>query len=155
MSTDWFTCTASTEYDGNYGCEKVYDLNAAGAGPGWATRSQGEGAWIKIQFPQYVQLSRVEIRHRSGNSPGESFKDITLSFSDGTNQSAILQDGTDPEWNVITMTSLVKTHSVKILANSVHASTLNPGFSEIRFSGCPGMSNRLLKCYKKPWSQYI
>ena len=151
MPTHSFTCTASTEYDSRYRCSNVYDLNRA---TDWATRGQGADGWIEIQFNDpsnfNVQISKIETRHRTGGSvSGDNFKDITLSFSDGTNQSAILQDGTDPEWNVIKMSSLVKTRSIKILCTSMQSSVvLNPGFSEIRFYGCPGIVEKTLRCNK-------
>ena len=74
-------------------------------------------------------------------------------FDDGTTQSASLKDGTDPEWNVIAINPSVKTKSIKISAMSVHETHgLNPGFSDIRFYSCPGMSRSYSKL-AKAWLQ--
>ena len=141
MPTHSFTCTASTEYDSRYRCSNVYDFNRA---TDWATRGQGADGWIEIQFNDpsnfNVQISKIGTRHRTGGSvSGDNFKDITLSFSDGTNQSTTLPDGTNPEWNLIKMNPWVQTRSVKISATSVHGPKhYNTGFSEIKFYGCPG-----------------
>ena len=139
MSTNGFTCNASSEYSPNYACGKSYDSNV---GSEWATRNEGAGAWIEIQLPEYAQLSKIETKHRlGGRYSGENFKDIILSFSNSTTQSASLKDGIDPEWNVIAINPSVKTNSVKFSAINVHEThALNPGFSEIKFYTCPGMS---------------
>ena len=113
----------------------MYDSDT---GTEWATEGEAVGAWIEIQFGKIYSLSKIETRHRDGgSSSAENFKDITLMFSDGTNQTATLQDGTDPEWNVVMVNPSVKTNSIKILAISAYGQA-NNGFSEIRFYGCPG-----------------
>ena len=139
ISTKGFTCTASSEYNRDHPCSKVYDSNT---GSSWATKNEGVGAWIDIQLPKYAQLSKIETRNRyRGRRSGKNFKDITLSFSDGTSQTANIKDGTDPEWNVIAIDPSVKTMSIRISVTGVHgAHVLNPGFSEIRFYSCKGMS---------------
>ena len=139
MSTKVFTCNESSEYSLDYTCSKAYDSNT---GSEWATINEGAGAWIEIQMTEYVLLSKIETRHRfGGRHSGENFKEITLSFSDGTSQFASLEDGTDPEWNVIAISPSVKTTSIRISATSVHGThVLNPGLSEIRFYSCSGMT---------------
>ena len=139
MSTNGFTCIASSEYSFAYACNKSYDLND---GSGWATKNEGAGAWIEIELPKYAILSKIETKHRfRGRYSGVNFKDIILSFSDGTSQSASLKDGISSEWNVIAINPSVKTKSIKISAVSVHNTyVLNPGFAEIRFYSCPGMT---------------
>ena len=139
ISTEGFTCIASSEYSPEHACGKSYDSNA---GSGWATKNEGPGAWIEIQLPEYVQLSKVETKHRfRGRYSGVNFKDIVLSFSDGTAQSANLKDGTDPEWNVITIDPSVKTRSINISAMSVHETYVpSPGFSELKFYSCSGVT---------------
>ena len=103
------------------------------------------GAWIDIQFHEYYALSRIETRHRNGGtSSTKNFKDIILLFSNGNTKWATLQDGANPEWNVITMSALVKTNSIRISATSVYGTNSN-GFSEIRFYGCPGKTSNILK----------
>ena len=144
MSTNGFTCNASSEYSPNHACGKTYDSNV---GSEWATRNEGAGAWIEIKFPAYAQLSKIETKHRfGGRFSGENFKDIILSFSNNTTQSVCLKDGTDPEWNVIEINPSVKTKSLKISAMSAHERYgFNPGFSEIKFYTCPGMSRKYPK----------
>ena len=139
MCTSGFTCIASSEYSLAYTCNKSYDLNYHS---GWATKNEGAGAWIEIELPEYAIVSKMETKHRfRGRYSGVNFKDIRLSFSDGTSQSAVLKDGMHPEWNIISISPSVKTKSIKISAVNVHNSyVLNPGFSEIRFYSCPGMT---------------
>ena len=144
MSTNGFTCNASSEYSPNYACGKSYDSNV---GSEWATRNEGAGAWIEIHLPEDAELSKIETKHRfGGRYSGENFKDIMLSFSNNTTQFTSLEDGTDPEWNVIAINPTVKTKSMKLSAMSVHKTYgLNPGFSEIRLYTCPGMSRSYSK----------
>ena len=138
MSTTGFTCTASSEYNSGYSCSNVYDSNTDSE---WATLGQGAGAWIEIQFPSPVTISKIETRYRYGGiSSGENFKAITLLFTDGTIHSTTLTDGTNPEWNVVQMSLTVTTNSIKISATSLHGPTANPGFSEIRFYNCPDVA---------------
>ena len=34
----------------------------------WATNGAGVGAWIEIQFPERIELSKLETRHMYGGS---------------------------------------------------------------------------------------
>ena len=138
MSRRWFTCTASSEHNHDHLCSNVYDSDTETT---WATLGEGSGAWIEIQFPFDVTVTQIETRHRGGGGwdAGENFKDIALLFSDGTTQYASIQGGTNPEWNVVTMSPTVRTHFIRITAISLHGPTVNPGFSEIEFYGCPDM----------------
>ena len=136
MSTRGFTCNASSEYSLGYTCSKAYDSDH---GTEWAAKNEGPSAWIEIQLPEYAELSKIEIRNRN-RFPSENFKDITLSFADGTSQPAHLTIGLRPEWNIIALSPSAKTNSVKISATSVHGAHVNPGFSEIRFYSCASMT---------------
>merc|ERR1712129_100270 len=71
-------CSASSEYSNNYGCQKAYD---GSYGTDWATRGQGVGSWIRLNFTQKTGVSKVKIANRKGN---ERNRKIELSFDDGS-----------------------------------------------------------------------
>ena len=75
------SCTASSEFDGNYPCRNAYDGNMA---DGWATDKQGTGSWIKLQFAGAQAITAMNFANRHG----EESKGLKLEFSDGSTCSA-------------------------------------------------------------------
>ena len=103
----------------------------------WASKAQRVGAWIEIKFAAFNALTKLEFRHRFGGiSSGENFKDINLSFSDGTQMLHALQNGDKPEWYIVELNPIVEAKYVRLTGITVFG-THNNGFSEIKIFGCP------------------
>ena len=74
------TCVSSSEKSSTYNCIKAIDGVESGAG--WRSYNQGTGAWIKLEFFTSVFLYRIRVLQ--GLNKDASFKDIKMTFSDGT-----------------------------------------------------------------------
>ena len=121
------SCYASSEYSANYTCDKAFDENE---GDGWATRGEGDGAWIKINLDSLHHLTKVMIMQRSG----EYFKDISLEFLDGNPADFSLSNSTI--WEEIELdNNNITTNYVNISAINVH-NKVNNGFAEMKVFGC-------------------
>jgi hypothetical protein len=46
----------------------------------WATKGEGEGSWIQVDFRQKVKVT--SFRYQNRNNAAEDNKEIILSFSD-------------------------------------------------------------------------
>ena len=123
------SCLASTEYNtGGHACEAAFDGNE---GDGWATRNEGAGAWIRINFDGFYRLTKIMIMQRAGN---ERFKDISLDFFVGTSVQYTLQDS--KVWEEIVLSDdNMTTNYVEISAINVH-NKINNGFAELKVFGC-------------------
>ena len=128
---DILTCSASSEYSGSYACEKAIDGKSDTS---WATKGQGIGAWIQVNFGHVYQVEKIKIKHRTNNNQNEMFKDISLEFSDGTKVDYTLNN-VHQDWNAVAIDKRPISKFVKITAKSVYG-TINNGFSEIRVFGC-------------------
>ena len=131
------TCSASSEHSTNWGCENAIDGNS---GTDWATKGEGTGAWIKLDFGDTYTVRTIKIKHRStGNSPAaELFKGISLEFSDGKKVEYTLNNISylgGLVWNEVVLTRAPISDYVKITATSVYGA-INNGFSDIQVFGC-------------------
>ena len=123
------SCSASSEYayvDDRFHCESAFDSDPESD---WATQGEGVGSWIQSNFGAKYSVTRFEYRHRAHN---EDNRQITLSFSDGSNQSFVLQD------DVRSIQSFavrpVQTSFVRLTVDSVYE-TVNNGAAQISFYG--------------------
>ena len=88
----------------------------------WATRNEGQGAWISIKFKQLIQLSRLEYINR--RNPAERNSIIELTYDNGDIQTINLKNTSEiREINL----KPIKTTSVKILIKSVYGTINNGG----------------------------
>ena len=118
------SCSASTEYSSGYTCTNTFDGNE---GREWATRSEGVGAWIKVNLNGLYQITKIMFLQRNG----EYFKDISLEFSESDPVDYTLsasRSWEDLELDIIT-------NYVKISVTNIHYGT-NPGFGELKVFGC-------------------
>ena len=123
------TCSASSEHSAKHACSKAID-GAVTEGD-WATKGQGTGAWILLNFGKMYQITRMKLHHRYYTG----FKDLLLRFSNG--EDFLLQMGKDPyEWNEIVLPAnfSLSTH-VNITVTSHYAGS-NDGFAEIVVYAC-------------------
>ena len=63
---------------------------------GWVTNGIGEGSWIKIEFHQIIQISKIVYQHNdylTTKCCNQYFKDISFQFSDGTGGNVTVEDG--------------------------------------------------------------
>merc|ERR1712008_187397 len=130
------SCTASSEYDARHGCENTYDGQMSGqgsrndAGKAWATKGEGEGSWIKLNFDRLTTINTMEYYNRDAFRNNEANTDVSLLFSDGSTQ---IVNGISQNDSSTHMFSAVSTTSVKITVTGVHG-TVNNGAEEIIFS---------------------
>ena len=95
----------------------------------WATYREGAGSWIQSEFGATYRVARFEYRHRRHD---EDNRQITLSFSDGSSQTFILQDDVnDTQSFAVTP---VQSSFVRITVDSVYE-TVNNGARQITFYG--------------------
>ena len=118
------SCSASTEYSSGYTCTNTFDGNE---GREWATRSEGVGAWIKVNLAGLYQITKIMFLQRNG----EYFKDISIEFSESDPVDYTLsasRSWEDLELDIIT-------NYVKISVINIHYGS-NPGFGELKVFGC-------------------
>ena len=115
--------TASSEYNNDWKCSNAFNKKLKDGDNGmWATRAEGQGAWIKISFKQLVQVSRFEFKDR--RNPAERNSKIDLLFDDGEMQSFSLKSSDELRSFTI---KPVKTSSIKIIIKTVFGTINNGG----------------------------
>ena len=120
------SCSASSEYTDHFLCENAFDSNP---GSDWATQGEGVGSWIQSNFGAEYSVTRFEYRHRIYNQDNQR---ITLSFSDGSTQSFVLQDDINSIQSFVV--SPVQTSFVRLTVDSAYE-TVNNGARQIIFYG--------------------
>ena len=120
------SCSASSDSGGAFTCESAFDSDPESD---WATRRQGVGSWIQSNFGAEYLVTRFEYRHRIFN---EDNRQITLSFSDGSTQSFVLQD--DIRSIQPFAVSPGRTSFVRLTVDSVYE-TVDNGARQIIFYG--------------------
>ena len=119
------SCSASTEYSADYGCENAYDGDVENE---WATSEEGIGSWIELNFDGDYRVTKMEFTNRLAEVDQTS--QILLTFSDGETQTVDLERG-------VTIAELVETNSVnsvRVTVTDVYNS-YNNGAREIKFYG--------------------
>ena len=129
------SCSASTEFDERYACEKAFDGND----DGWAPEHDKLiGAWIKIKFDQH-RLTKVMVMQRNvDGTDRHGFKDITLEFSHGgpVYFTLLKEIGIYQTIELDKMGTNTFTNYVNITALTIYEDTFDAGFSELRVFGC-------------------
>ena len=123
------SCSASSEYayvDDRFHCESAFDSDPESD---WATQGEGVGSWIQSNFGAKYSVTRFEYRHRAHNTDNGQ---ITLSFSDGSTQSFVLQDDVRSIQSFVV--SPVQTSFVRLTVESVYE-TVHNGARQIIFYG--------------------
>jgi len=146
------TCSASTEHPGGYTCQKAIDGNS---GTDWATRGEGAGAWIQLNFPKKYEVKSLTLTHRAtgGHRQGELFKDLTFEFSNGQTAGPFTMDNSAGSSKSFTIPNKIVSKFVKITATSAYT-TINNGFSEIIVKGCPIVCKDKNENCSKYWESY-
>ncbi len=129
-------CTAqsssygNTGIDGGYGCSHALDgIYADGDGSAWATQNEGAGSFMTVTFDKAYALSAIGYMQRGCSC--EWNKTLTLSFSDGSTQTVVLDNIQGPKQYALTA---VTTSWVKVTVKDVYATT-NNGAAEVEFMG--------------------
>ena len=132
-------CLASSEFSNNYPCENAIDRKS---NTDWATKGEGSGAWIKLNFGGFYRVTSIRIKHRAtGSRPSlELFKGISFEFSNGEKFEFTLNNIPYTSANGLVCNNIKFPNNpssdyVKITATSVYG-TINNGFSDIRVFGC-------------------
>ena len=77
-------CSASSEAP-NYSCNAAFSTKMYDEENGiWATKGEGTGAWIEIEFKSIFEITKFEFKDRS--HPGERNSKIELLFENGETQ---------------------------------------------------------------------
>ena len=128
------TCSASSEYSGGYSCQKAIDGNS---GTDWATRGQGAGAWIQLNFPGNYEVRKMSFTHRAtgSNRAGELFKDLTVELSGGNTVGPFTLGQSAGGSYTFNFPEGLKSNYARVNINS-HYTRINNGFSDIRVYGC-------------------
>ena len=131
------TCTASSELNRRFGCNKAFDgnLSIGKQKNAWASLGEGVGAWIEAKFEGKKAIHQLKLLQRL--YPGEANKKIELKFgNNGPRQIATLPAKGDKHWNIIKLSNNIVTDSIRITIKEVYG-TVNNGFKEIQIFGCP------------------
>jgi len=117
------SCTASSEFDAQYGC-----ANVANSDGEWATKAEATGSWIQMNFASETTINTMKYTNRDFI---ESNKKVQLEFSDGS--TVVVDDITQSEVVSTHRFPSVSTSSVKISVIE-HYTWVNNGAKEITFS---------------------
>lgn len=139
LESSMITCTASSEYSGDYVCQKAFD--GPGKMPceddwknGWATKGEGVGAWIKAEFVEVIAIKKLRIKQRISGK--EQNSGIEIAFDGGVKKDFKLGVKGCNSWNIINLSEPVATRTMKIRISSVYGPPDNNGFKEIEIYGC-------------------
>jgi hypothetical protein len=76
------SCKDSSSYSNNWGCRNgLNGHNKDIEGSMWATKSEGVGAWLQIEFKNLFQVSKIVYHNR--RNPSERNSEIVTVFSNG------------------------------------------------------------------------
>ena len=83
------TCIGASSTYKNYKCDNAIDGGTTPMEHVWVTQNEGAGAWIKIGLDSEYTLRQARILQRY--RADEQFKDIQMTFSDGTQQEVCIR----------------------------------------------------------------
>jgi len=140
LESSMITCTASSVYSGDWGCQKAFDGKAScndNWGSDWATlKNEGVGAWIKAEFVEVITIKKLRIKQRKILEDREHMNSgIEIAFDGGVKKDFKLGVKGCNSWNIINLSEPVATRTMKIRISSVYGS-INNGFKEIEIYGC-------------------
>ncbi len=116
--------------DSGYGCSKAIDGNESdGDGTAWATKGQGVGSWLQLQFAGSYAITKMRYKQRS--CACEWNRVVRLEFDDGSTQKIELGNVLGPADYAL---QAVTTQKVKLVVETVYGTT-NNGAAEIEFWG--------------------
>jgi len=117
-------CNSSTFLDANWKCENGFaGTNKDQEGEIWATRREGIGAWIEINFTGLYYLTKFEIMNR--RNPQERNSLIEVQFSNGSKQLIKLLNIDDVQ--SFEVKPPIKTTSVRFTIKGVYGTINNGG----------------------------
>ena len=128
------SCSASSEYDNRFLCENAFDSDPDSE---WVTRGEPVGSWIQSNFAIGAEYSVTRFEYSQRIYDRDNRK-ITLSFSDGSTQSFVLQD--DVRSIQSFAVSPVQTSFVRLTVDSVYESANNGARQIIFYGGRVGRS---------------
>ena len=137
------TCTSSSEYNSRFSCEKAFDgiatkEFASEVDTAWASKGEGEGAWIKAKFfePQWVK--KVKLVQRAIKK--ERNVEVELEFSEG--EKDVWDLGSRGSESDLTLPVAIWTSSLKVTITEVADPPYDPditidhGWEEIKIYVC-------------------
>eukprot|EP00049_Salpingoeca_infusionum_P000704 m.41791 g.41791 ORF g.41791 m.41791 type:complete len:485 (-) comp10612_c0_seq1:97-1551(-) len=125
-------CSASSIHDSSYHCRYAYNGGwSDGGGQAWATRGQGAGSWIQVNFDRPMYIMRWKYMQR--NCGCEWYRTMRLYYSGGS-VAVSMPQGQGPYTRDFAFTKA--TSYIKAVGEAVW-STTNNGFNEIEYYGVP------------------
>ena len=126
-------CSASTTFSPQYACNKAYDgTGMHDNSDGWASKSEGVSAFIKLEFDQEYTLTLFKFANRP-HTDNESSKRVRLEFSNGSKQTVDLER--KAAGLVGYPLAAVKTNFVRIVVETVYCvgKCINNGAAKVEF----------------------
>ena len=123
-SSSFQSCSSSSYFDSNWKCENGFSAsNKDQEGEIWASRREGIGAWIEINFSGLFYLTKFEIMNR--RNPQERNSLIEAQFSNGSKQLIKLLNIDDVQ--SFEVKPPIKTTSIKFTLKGVYGTINNGG----------------------------
>ncbi len=137
-SSSYQSCSTSSYLDTNWKCENGFSAsNKDQEGEIWASRREGIGAWIEINFSGLFYLTKFEILNR--RNPQERNSLIEAQFSNGSKQLIKLLNIDDVQ--SFEVKPPVKTTSVKFTIKGVYGTINNGGGYNVYGLECKDVDN--------------
>lgn len=132
------SCNSSSFFDSNWRCENGFSAtNKDQEGDIWASKREGIGAWIEIQFSGLFYITRFEIMNR--RNPQERNSLIEAQFSNGSKQLIKLLNIDDVQQ--FDVKPPVKSTSVRFTIKGVYGTINNGGAFNIYGMECKDIDN--------------
>ena len=71
-------CNASSTSEASTGCQNAYDGNVSTY---WSTKHHKKIDWIRINFTDVFNITRVQIKQEQGENQATRFKNVSFKFS--------------------------------------------------------------------------
>ncbi len=137
-SESFSECSTSSFYDNNWKCQnglngKERDL----PGGMWATKREGIGAWIEVNFKNTYHLTRVEIKNRRNSQERNSL--LEISFANSKKQIVKLPNS-DDIMN-IPLDPPMKSNKLRFTIKGVYGTVNNGGSFKVFGVECKNIDN--------------
>jgi hypothetical protein len=126
-------CSSSSALDNNWKCRGALNgKHKDTEGSTWAAKREGVGAWLKIEFKEMFQISKIKYKNRK--NPAERNSIIVASFDNGTEFEMKLKD-----FDVLSefiVDPPVRSSSIKFTIKEVYGTINNGGSFQVYGTRC-------------------
>ena len=133
------SCSASSEYDENYDCNKVSDGTKLDSNSYWLTHYGTTSIWIQINFDSLYYIKKLKIKQTSNVDYRP--KEIEINFSKDIRLHHVLPN--TGNWNGVKVGRDIVSNFIKIRVKQANnRRNKYTGFKQIQAFGClPGEQN--------------